>query len=824
MAHLKQEEENEAMHSDASPEGEGKENNISVIKQAGKIGGNLKATNNGTGTLSWKEELEHATVSDSVANLCEYKCEKCDNTFMSRVLLSRHLRQTKHAEVSYGSANNNLTKIVAYKCPICSRKVLCDKHIISNHARQRHNICHLKEYCRKAKIKYEQRRNYKGNSAREDNNCSINKALEHAMVSDSVADLCQYRCKNCDATFSSRLLLARHLKKTNHAQVRYGTLNNYLTNVVAHKCQLCFKRILCDKRTVLSHLIQHHNISTFKEYCDKTNTKYKGRKSQYLMEYNLFGTSSTQNEPTTRVEDLCQFKCVSCDFTCLKWRLMTKHINTTGHGSVLSLTKYIASVTFHKCLVCEELVPSDYHIIANHLRIHKLTMKTYKNMFNISRSDNTKEKVGRPKKSRAKNKAFGKSLLNAPISNAISNLCEYKCPNCDLTFPSKNSLSYHFKKSKHAVSQGKGKINNYLTKTVAHKCTVCQRRVLCDSVTIMNHVWKNHDIHSLKEYSEKFNLEYNLQNGSQYLNKALESDTVSDCIKNLCEYQCKKCKATFFSRRSLKYHFNITKHVLMPRRDINNFLIKVVAHKCHVCSRSILCDLEIVLNHVKQKHNISSLKEYSEMTNANYEHSGIHSFKDELLKKYILKLKSVIQDIPALQKTCHPFHVKDNTIPEDQTTKDVGNISFFKCPLCSAADMSYPFLLKHFKESHPQKHVSNDKGYIIQARYHKCHICANLVLCDNAVITTHLARSHKLKMSQYIKDYVLKNGNKVYPTFRDYCCDRQVFDRMKGYCKDTVCLAMQDDNDEGDDDGFITPGMISSESEDSDEVSDSDSD
>ncbi len=847
MALLKPEEEKEAMQSDGwlsywakTPEEEEMEKNLSAKKQDGGLNGTLNGTSNET--LSWKKELEHATVSDTVANNCEYKCEKCDTTFASRLLLSRHFKMTKHAEVYYGSLNKYLTKIVAHKCHICSTNVLCDKNTIFQHVNRKHNFSSLKTYCEEANVNYEQRR-AQCKIKRSNKNGISSESLEHANVSDTVANLCEYRCKKCDATFTSRNILSRHFRKTNHAQVSYGSLKNYLTNVVAHKCQLCWKKILCDEMAIRNHLRQHHNIFTLTEYTDKTNAKYQGKKAKSKQEYRLFcETSPAQNKVTTDIMDLCRFKCILCEYSCLKWRLMTKHIKSTAHGSVWSLTKYITSVTFHKCHICEDLVPSDYHIISSHLNIHKLTMKTYKHKFNLSKKSKNhvhEEEISRRTINDSK-QLWKKDLLNASVSNTIANLCEYKCPICESTFASRISMSYHFKKSQHAqVSQGK--VNNNLIKIVAHKCNLCLKKVLCDKTTILNHMRQKHSISSLSEYSEKANIKYSRhKDNSQAWNKALESAIVSETIENLCKYQCKKCNTIFTSRHSLSYHFKITSHIQIDRESINNYLIDIVAHKCKLCSKKILCDSTVVKRHLRQKHNINSLHEYRANSNVEYQHEGmnhgerntkvdvVYSFKslsasevNELLKQYILHLKSVIQDIPASQQpTCHPFlAMKKDSLPESQTTKDAGNISFFKCHLCEQADLSYTYLLKHFKESHHLKHVSYDKRCLAEARYHKCHICANSVLCDNTVLRSHLVHSHKkLKLSQYIKDYVLKNGNKVFPTFRDYFYDRQVFDHMKGDSKETG-FSIPGDNDNSDDGGFITPGMISSESEDSDEES-----
>ncbi len=62
------------------------------------------------------------------------------------------------------------------------------------------------------------------------------------------------------------------------------------------------------------------------------------------------------------------------------------------------------------------------------------------------------------------------------------------------------------------------------------------------------------------------------------------------------------------------------------------------------------------------------------------------------------------------------------------------------------------------------------------------------------------------KIQQYARDYVLKLGFRVYPSFREYCNDQNVFKTLKQENKET-----KDDNDF--DNGLILPSMMSSESE-----------
>ncbi len=83
--------------------------------------------------------------------------------------------------------------------------------------------------------------------------------------------------------------------------------------------------------------------------------------------------------------------------------------------------------------------------------------------------------------------------------------------------------------------------------------------------------------------------------------------------------------------------------------------------------------------------------------------------------------------------------------------------------------------------------------------------------CDNEFVAWHIKWRHSLTFSKYIKDYLFKNGNTVFPTWKNYKEDNQVFEAFRNGLQEEV---KHDETDNGP----ILPYMISSESEDSDEA------
>ncbi len=105
----------------------------------------------------------------------------------------------------------------------------------------------------------------------------------------------------------------------------------------------------------------------------------------------------------------------------------------------------------------------------------------------------------------------------------------------------------------------------------------------------------------------------------QSFQEKLECAPVSNEVANQCEYQCPKCHKICKSEGPMRKHFKRTKHVHFQRGDVKNFLINIVSHQCLVCSKKMLCDNNILSQHVRVHHKFHSLKEYSIKTKARYE-------------------------------------------------------------------------------------------------------------------------------------------------------------------------------------------------------------
>ncbi len=280
---------------------------------------------------------------------------------------------------------------------------------------------------------------------------------------------------------------------------------------------------------------------------------------------------------------------------------------------------------------------------------------------------------------------------------------------------------------------------------------------------------------------------------------------VTDRYANLCKFSCNMCGHYCQNWYLMRKHVRTKGHGTIT--SIKSFITSVTLHKCHFCKEYIFCDKGIINDHVKS-HKLS-VETYLNMAKL--------PDSQKIQKQYQSLLRAAIKNIPVIKQKYSTGGtkrvLKAKSIPNDQVTENVGNLTFFECCNCGKTDMSYNALVKHSKNKHGLKSL-NQLDWAAEVRYHKCHICDRIVLCDNAILSSHLKRCHKTKLDRYMKDFVLKRGGKVFPTFRDYQRDQDVF---KSFSKDDIDSQDTANKSDKKNDDLIDASMISSESDDSDE-------
>ncbi len=98
-----------------------------------------------------------------------------------------------------------------------------------------------------------------------DENLEWKNIMDKAEISIKVGNLCEYKCKVCDKCYNSKKSLSAHFIKENHRNMEQGkNLESYLVKAVLHECQLCSKKVMCERRHILNHLLFTHNIKLWR--------------------------------------------------------------------------------------------------------------------------------------------------------------------------------------------------------------------------------------------------------------------------------------------------------------------------------------------------------------------------------------------------------------------------------------------------------------------------------------------------------------------------------------------------------------------------------
>ncbi len=429
----------------------------------------------------------------------------------------------------------------------------------------------------------------------------------------------------------------------------------------------------------------------------------------------------------------------------------------------------------------ESVITDDAHVAKKEIGepVNKTKAERKERKMNHNR-DATREKKGKKAKDDWCSQSLEERLMNAPVSTAVANMCAYQCPNCKSKMIARDSLTMHFKRL-HSDFK-KGKYNDYLIKIVAHQCSICSKLLLCDKRVILSHLLKVHTISSLKKYCDQENL-LNMRGVPNFKIKHdifdkrdLQRNKISKNLGNYCKFECNMCGFSSNAWRKMAKHIKENDH----GRNLgsNCYATSKTFIECSVCNQFVLCDRQIFVQHLC-KHKLT-LREYNtKMKLPNLE---------QLLPQYHLELKKVIMNIPAVEprRSC----VSDSShFRVNQLTRHIGNLTFFKCPLCSETGMSYRYLTIHCKKKHQLLKQQFNLEYVVEARYHKCHICNKALLCDKHYIKRHVIKTHKINLGIYIKDYVLKNNCIVFPTFKQYQQNNQIFEEMnanKGNCYSNI--------------------------------------
>ncbi len=193
---------------------------------------------------------------------------------------------------------------------------------------------------------------------------------------------------------------------------------------------------------------------------------------------------------------------------------------------------------------------SDYEESGDESVINDVVKKESGNTINVAKTVGKASKMNHNryvKREKGKNvkdnlafESFEKRLMNAPVSSAVANMCVYQCTKCQTKMIARDSIYQHFRRF-HAGFE-KGKYNDYLIKIVAHQCSICSMKILCDKKVILSHISTAHKISSLKNYCERENLlnmikvpNFQIKH-NQFDRKDLQGHKISKNLGNYCKF------------------------------------------------------------------------------------------------------------------------------------------------------------------------------------------------------------------------------------------------------------------------------------------------
>ncbi len=327
-----------------------------------------------------KQELINSSILDSAsishsasAGLCRFACSNCSSTFASWKSLQVHEKNEHSKSIHRCNVEAYLFKASVHICQICSKKMLSDASFLTEHFRKKHNVT-LSKY----------RQQYNCNSVENIRNNKLYKTMEAAKKStDVIGNLCTFRCPGCKKIFHSKnaFLIHCNSKVRNTCQSLKDTVEwqACIEEVVTHKCKICFKLLLCDNGTIVSHVRNCHDMKTIEEYARKTSCTMQCHKSSKDGSDIL---NSKIAKFTTQIGNFCTYTCHDCDNVSENWGKMRDHMKTFNHGSTNSAWhQYITKVVLHQCKVCKQSVLNDCQFLVRHINHHhQISVSDYKKL------------------------------------------------------------------------------------------------------------------------------------------------------------------------------------------------------------------------------------------------------------------------------------------------------------------------------------------------------------------------------------------------------------------------------------------------------------
>ncbi len=731
-----------------------------------------------------------------IGDLCTFRCRKC------KLHITSYKKLTLHEPKCVGIRKQRVQRLICYyiqkaryhQCRICDKIMLCDTQMIENHTSKKHGM-KIEDYMFRiprhiaqenlVSMAFPNIKNFQLNAAERE-------LVPKESITSDVANLCNFKCDKCCFRSRSFYNLRAHLFKCNGSGKFHS---KYLLDAIFHKCKICSVIFLCDKVALWHHVNKTHNLK-ITEYerislsCDglvkdneltekgKTSCSADARSRTIEEDRSVVQSVTPLNKATNpkgslpdhlttdKVGNLCLFACDQCNFKSFVFGGMLNHNRRMGHGSGTGKfdKKFVKEAKYHKCVICAAIILCDKQLIKDHAKDkHGLTLKTY--MDECSNLESRSQ-------IQSKHKIYdGKDKINQEVdivSHKYLNLCVFECDKCNTTFGSWRQLIKHFNVCKKS-NFCKNFDEKYIIKKVLHRCFICGKTILCDRHKLSQHISSHHKLTgseyiAIIDNANKANqprskikqvqIENNIMDVKvsvfpASLSKSsksfvicqgqLDGSNMTSHVSNLCIFSCVNCGFKAKNWSDMSTHIQETQHKVYGNSFHRDYVLEAVYHKCHICGKGILCDKELIRNHIRGAHKIFLL--------ANYENQSKNT-------RNITKSKS---DEKNHKKLIHE-------ISQDQIMTKAVNACMFACDKCSYTHKNYRIFRTHKLKQHGDSKFKFDIKYLKGTHYYfQCPLCETCVLCDRGFIFNHVSVHKFARISQF-DDWCAKNAKKGQPS------------------------------------------------------------
>ena len=381
---------------------------------------------------------------------------------------------------------------------------------------------------------------------------------EDKTFSNNYADVCKFKCKLCDLDFESEKLRSHintaHDKKDG---VDHELDSNRPYSVKTyHKCGLCHKTLLFTRVRLRYHIINEHNMA-IQDYnaqfmVNSNKPKVKKRLRKASGENDPDPSTVDEADISNDYADIQKIMCKICNKLIEMDSFRFSHLKKHGMDMADYKVSYGDPVpiknTYHRCNICQAIIPFTRCRLGAHLTRHKMKMRDYGNKYL------TKVHIER---NPSRNPEVGEIDTNCMFSNDYEDECQTICKICErsLNYGNLGSHLYqaHSTRMKDYVEQyGEPEIS----KKSYHECAICHETLLFIRYHLLTHVKTKHNM-TISAYNKAHMQLHNVEYGDS--NKDMDKGRKIGTQKapQWCDgtmYKCPYCFNIYYRYFTFRIH------------------------------------------------------------------------------------------------------------------------------------------------------------------------------------------------------------------------------------------------------------------------------